>query len=1255
MSAPRDGAKSGPRRVREERAPRIPLSMIDAPTQRFYAVVFFASVQLWKLSRIWSAYGWGSVPASRGWLDWCDPSSLFVACLLDFTLCYGLYWLAIPGRRPSMAPAASTASSARPTRPWTLWHYLAVFAVLLSMDIALLGTSETWSMWAALWPGPAAWSVGERRVRWQNTIHPQTYISGQHTIHIVPPGTARMAPASSCMCIGPSSPEVLIPILFNETVPAQITYEVQDFVSGETTEHVVKHPKTSPMTHTAPSDTQPDVPRGARAMSLAERKRARKAAKQRAKKNKKQKSQLLETVHYLRVSQQGRVRLVSVLDKNGHAAQIMSESMELVACPTAHVVAWPTDACPHDEGMAKVSMQGTPPLHLDYEWTHDGQTTSRTLTHDAPSAHNATISLNFARPGTQALRLLRIRDACGNQAKLESEVTMQVHARAQARWDASQCVPGRPLKLLRHGPPLDLRLHITPMEAQAPRNALPSQWEAHIAYAPDTNATLPTPLSSKDAWDKRVSLAPGEHRWRVTQPGTYALHGLTSTHCRGAVQAPWTCDVIDVPPPSAVIHFESINDPCAGTVGVKALSVLEGEPPFRLSYEIQRAGQAPQRHVRVVQAQTRDELEFWPNTEGAITYRFLSLDDANYRGVPLDGPTFTQHVHPMATAEFVGTQRGGKDKDLVVSSCGKADAVADVLFSGTGPYELTYAIRGAANGAVQEHTVTQDVAGRVKLPLEVPADVLQHHGRATVSLLRLRDGKGCERRLATRDLRIDVHQSKAAIAFARTHAVVHEHETAHMPLRLEGTRPWQVTYKMISDDPAQAEEGVATLHDANESLLLPGPGIYVLTSVRDAYCQGTVLAENTAEVVVRPRPHASFAGQVQTNGSVLLPPVCQSTPYQALLHTTGQPPVDVTYIHRWPGSLQGPVQVTKHSLLTTEAEVTLTLDTSVPGWHTYELVELGDAYYGRTHAASTSRLEHGVWPRPSISTVKQTKPFMACVGGVLEAGPTWQLQGTPPFVVSVVLMPTQIEGNAKPIRFTQQTRSHTLQVQMMEPIVASGRWALHVERVEDAYCVQEQPDLTVPIQVVESAGVVPATARTDYCVGERIDFILQGTSPWTVQYAFNGKMSQLTSRQAEFTRMADRPGVLEVLGAVHESNACRHTTEPLTCKIHALPSAHVSAGAHTIESLRQGGQAEIAFHLSGEPPFAFTYQRTEPVDLHMRPKVLETHTVDQWYDREYRIPTTQEGTWSVLWIQDRWCQVSLGETSGPATWPNAMA
>lgn len=49
------------------------------------------------------------------------------------------------------------------------------------------------------------------------------------------------------------------------------------------------------------------------------------------------------------------------------------------------------------------------------------------------------------------------------------------------------------------------------------------------------------------------------------------------------------------------------------------------------------------------------------------------------------------------------------------------------------------------------------------------------------------------------------------------------------------------------------------------------------------------------------------------------------------------------------------------------------------------------------------------------------------------------------------------------------------------------------------------------------------------------------------------------------------------------------------------------------------------FTFSGEPPFSFTYQRTETADTHKNPRVIETHTVTGITERSYSVWTSQEG------------------------------
>ena len=75
-----------------------------------------------------------------------------------------------------------------------------------------------------------------------------------------------------------------------------------------------------------------------------------------------------------------------------------------------------------------------------------------------------------------------------------------------------------------------------------------------------------------------------------------------------------------------------------------------------------------------------------------------------------------------------------------------------------------------------------------------------------------------------------------------------------------------------------------------------------------------------------------------------------------------------------------------------------------------------------------------------------------------------------------------------------------------------------------------------------------------------------------------------------------------------------------------------------------GDQAEIVFMLVGEPPFTFTYQRSEPSPKKGgKPgKVLETHTVSRVMTHEYSIFSALEGACMEIACRESWLTDSLG-------------
>ncbi|KAN0061344.1 hypothetical protein ACQY0O_006191 [Thecaphora frezii] len=1463
--------------------PLIPLSVIDAPSQRFYAVSLALAVQAWKYMSIFKAL---VSPES----DAGNAFSLSGATFINFSILFVLSRLGIPRLDPRLASAAlaeadrsaASVSAAPPRGPGlTYFKYAVIFGSLILVDSVLLGqgTSNPLIMLLSvlvsllkaasslvginldLAPlGADAFarqlSISEDRVRIRDLIQPKSHILGQHTVHILPYSTARLSPSSACYCIGPETPSVTIPVLFNNTEPDLLQYSITDFVTGESALYNVSvtglvglpaykagNEHQDENLHVMAASAAQNGQNGADSLDAEEdeldqplsllkgstyQERARLRAAKRSKdakgtaKNGQSGSSGrkagMQLLYQLPVHGVGRVRLERVLDKARNDARLSLAEALVVECPTSTFVETSTTAdasdllqtehkCPGDSAELKVKVRGLTPLELQFRRTWEPPTQQTSVRHygsrhDEPLDELQTVSrisspnhasplllpeaesilspverialarertkaaasrtgaaredyswaaasevaipmsIELERAGRYTYVLESVKDACGNVVKAHDPVrepfdpaakvrrklkgigkgkspavTSQhiiAHPRAAVAFNERACRPGYPIKMLR----TQSRLNLSLVASKGDRESGP--WQVDLHFEPDSSAVGQEPLARKPAvaWNQTLTMESGSGNVQVQvgAPGIYRIGGVHGKYCSGEVGAPWTCEVVDVPPPTAEITFSSIEDQCAGPVGVKALSILSGTPPFELEYEVRRHGHSS-RPVRRRIDQTRDELEFRPNTEGPVTYRFLKLHDANYRDMALDGPSFTQDVHPLATARFAASHGRAAGQPVVVHSCTGNRAQADVELGGTGPWDLTYIIRGAGKSETKE--IRKIVEPRHTLELELAPELAEAGGRVTVSLVSIRDAKGCERQLATSDLNIEIRKSRPTVGFlpvsydTKRKVEVLDGRQTKLPLRLEGDGPWSVAYTWRADERSAESEETMHLSERTSAIAANRPGLYTIKSVHDAYCPGSVLPDQeTYHVHVRSRPSAQFdadAGLLAKNGSLVRPPVCQGQPDAVEVRMVGNFPLQIAYEHQTP-SWSGAAEIDgSHALASAAGEIasqgrrrrasfssaqkasSLELSTITPGWHIYTLESVGDSAYSPAPLQGFSRdvprrLEQMVFPLPSARFVQSSggsKTPSFCIGDSLDgtqdgtksssALPAVRLSGTPPFEVEFELRETSgssstlaapFGSNVKRItRSNIATHDYKLQIPRSEfTFDAKGRWALQVKRVTDAHgCVfaaqaatAPRPLPTLELEVAETAGIAAASSREDYCIGESVDFVLQGTPPWTVTYEFEGKTIRAAAKQPEFSRVAEKPGTLRIKSVAHQQNQCMTTLpaqegEGMVKRIHDLPTVRVSEGRHYIEDLREGNQAEILFHLKGTPPFSFTYQRTQPADTHSRPKVLETHTIQGILEDRYSIWTSVEGTWSVTWLQDRWCQVSLDSHSGAST------
>lgn len=145
-------------------------------------------------------------------------------------------------------------------------------------------------------------------------------------------------------------------------------------------------------------------------------------------------------------------------------------------------------------------------------------------------------------------------------------------------------------------------------------------------------------------------------------------------------------------------------------------------------------------------------------------------------------------------------------------------------------------------------------------------------------------------------------------------------------------------------------------------------------------------------------------------------------------------------------------------------------------------------------------------------------------------------------------------------------------------------------------------------------------------------------------YSFNNKIQKTVQKTSKYTTVANVAGEYSVLSIAHQQAQCQTSVSDVRLKVHEIPSAQVHHGSRFEENIREGKgtpiltqafwltdlpgeQAEIVFTLIGEPPFTFTYQRTELAQYAKgrKPKVLETHTVAGVMTPEYSIYSSAEG------------------------------
>ncbi|WVQ93493.1 hypothetical protein IAU59_000567 [Kwoniella sp. CBS 9459] len=1226
--------------------PIIPTSWLTPSEQRLFFSAIFGLIEI---SKFWDTFS----PLLRLDLDstWSSglriqgPTSVILWTVAEVSALWLVGTLRIPMLSPSYKQLGQLALLSALTN-LACWLITEPSAALFSINVV----------------GPAALG-GEWYWNWLYSLKRYSepaHLEGVHKIRLLPYSTATLNPLSLTFCIPPDSPQPLhIPIIFNNSIPDEVSYFVRSLETGHATVQKIagnkmlksptrpprlritdgdedaeegdfEEPETDPLSAlvlasgaTGGAGTEVDVSKlpsvkPPDSMALVPRNLASS-----------------QNILFITVDKPSLVTLKSVTDKRGDRFHITPHREAIIIeCPTGGKFveeekqdklvlkgdkARPAELrCVGEEEVTKFQARGVGPLRVGWKKKSGNKVDSgfiegieedlepvedlALVRRDRVSkSHTVPLRVTHNQPGLHTLSLTSVSDALHNTynpAGHSAERVYNVIARPSVRFECPSTIQ------LLHG-----------QQARIPVDAVvtgPMDQDYEVSY------TFESVDGNKS--NKKIKLSKKREEITVSEAGTYTLVDLDGP-CAGGVMEPSTCVIEMVPLPTMDMSVTTLHE-CAMDVGATAALDFTGTPPFRLEYTEQRRGGRARSLTETFNTH-HGSVVLRPEHEGEYTYTFASLSDRRYRGVKLDKPPIKQTVHPLAYADLTG--RIGETRRHTLYACSGDQVDVDVEARGISPLKLAY----LKSWSTRSENVTVDIpTGRTKISIPVPPELSAAsgaNGKLTVALLSIEDGNGCVRKLSAPAIEVDIKRQRPTARFAKGQKIIiTEGEVAKAPLRLTGEAPWEVTYSVNGKDRK------ITVRDPNNHLSFSDKGNYKLVKVKDAHCEGDVhAADSTFEIDFKPRPVVTLQqtpGIAKSGAGFVHKGLCAGQEQQVALRFAGQAPFELGYRYTSDG------RTSKHVLKSAQETGILHLATE-PGHHRYDFLNVVDGNYPNTDVKIT--LEHDVHTRPSVSFAKQNSRAL-CLDSLLHGDAKIQLKGVAPFSVHLSIRKpasTSITNHVIPVL----TNEWTLDIPTHE-LTEIGRHEVLITRVDDAsgceQVINDTDELRTVVEVVESAKIVAVDERTDLCVGDSLDFLLQGKAPWTIEYDWVGRTHKVSSSASRFSRFAEEKGTFEVRSVALRDNQCKRQVEGLVRTVHPLPSAKIVEGE---DSLREGDEpAVFAVHFTGIPPFAFTYTRSEQVGS--RSRVMETQTITDIWENSYSISSSLPGDYAVTAVSDQFCR-----------------
>ncbi|CAG8583081.1 954_t:CDS:2, partial [Acaulospora colombiana] len=977
--------------------------------------------------------------------------------------------------------------------------------------------------------------------------HNSSHIKGKHTVRLLPFASAKLNPDDERLCLQRSHKKKFIelPILFNKTYPASITYSRVDFETGTQTLHKF---------------SSKDIER----------------------------HRIVDVIQdgvyvYIPIDRPGAYRIEESSDNDGMGIKIYNRQEIIFYCPAAKLIPKSNlNLCFDDVISVDLVLEGVPPLSIQYErrvndaainMTIDGISSdyyaSPPIQSDQAMVLAASGNYQWARDqvihvplnitadvvADYSLKVQQIQDILNNTRFYDDEessdtmVDFSVYSRPTASFFTDSPVHVRPGRIANIA--IDVR-------GRGP-------WKINVEYWSE---------ESMDGRPSEMFEITIDHRseqkkyMSVSRPGIYKLLSVSDSKCAGQIMAPSSKSLSIAHPPTVKMEANPIPaENCPGEIGVEITMSLTGIPPWHLEYKLVTRDGDERGFAKI--DKSRHSLIIKPDKSGNYDYVFYRLSDYIYtEGVGIDH-RFTQIVHPMPHAAFRGA------KNQMLNSCIGSRVDLEVEFSGTGPFTLIYDV--VFNRRTNAFTIA-DIQGPSHVITSPPFD---NQGLYTVTLVKITDSKGCSKILSSSDYAtINVKKDKPTAGFRSAHEIISflEGKLAKLPLQLTGHAPWNITYRYIGDDKVRREQN---LQNPNSYLIEEKPGFYELLEVKDSFCHGKIIPElKTIEARWLPRPFLRIAGgeaePLPQKGYYRRRHVCEGAEDTVGLVLEGRAPWLIFY------TIMMGDELISHQQNIGFPTTRIRLMTEKPGRYIYNFSSIADDVYTDPNPISLV-LEQTVVAKPTAQFITSGVLYH-CVGSDFTEPLEIKLSGVAPFVLQFEI--THESSNQIDTMKIENIYDAHYRFYPLNKFSMIGRYVISMVYIMDSQgcnsVIQDKSNKLI-VQVTDVASIERTFPLQIHCVGDLLDYSLQGIPPWNITYEYNGEIKYAISKQHTFTFGADKPGNMTITRICHQKNqCCGHAN--LTEIIYDLPTAIVSEGKDVISDIREGDKTEIvASHPSDSP------------------------------------------------------------------------